>query len=135
MHLALICFYLNLNNRYAESILTLATTENFRRQMLLVLKGMRHIKFPFSYLMSFSIIVRNEIYCLLKTIFCRTRCNACRLIAEDIEMVDRSLAKNVTLKSVLSDEFCSSLGYRYYPYQWLETVCEDMIEDKLSKFV
>lgn len=50
-------------------------------------------------------------------------------------MSDRMMAKNVTLKSYLKDDFCQSLGYRFLPYQWLETVCEDMVEDKLGKYL
>eukprot|EP00349_Pseudokeronopsis_sp_Brazil_P000474 CAMPEP_0202962958 /NCGR_PEP_ID=MMETSP1396-20130829/6972_1 /ASSEMBLY_ACC=CAM_ASM_000872 /TAXON_ID= /ORGANISM="Pseudokeronopsis sp., Strain Brazil" /LENGTH=261 /DNA_ID=CAMNT_0049683813 /DNA_START=64 /DNA_END=849 /DNA_ORIENTATION=- len=62
----------------------------------------------------------------------RTKCNACRIIAEELDTMDRVLAANVTMKATLNENFCRDLGYRFYPYQWLEDVCEEMIEDKLD---
>jgi hypothetical protein len=42
------------------------------------------------------------------------------------------LAPNVTLKSILEDNFCTNLGYNHYPYSWLESLCDEMVEDKID---
>lgn len=63
----------------------------------------------------------------------RTKCRACRIIAEEVDMLDQVRARNVSLKSFLEDDFCSSLGFNLYPYQWLETLCDEMTEDHLGK--
>jgi hypothetical protein len=65
----------------------------------------------------------------------RTRCNACRLIAEEVEMMDNVLPSNISLKLSLGGEFCQSMGYRFFPYQWLEDVCEEMIEENINDII
>ena len=39
------------------------------------------------------------------------------------------------LRAVLEDQdrFCNSLGYNHQPYAWLETLCEEMLEEKFGK--
>jgi hypothetical protein len=63
---------------------------------------------------------------------CRTKCNACRIIAEDIEMIELARRRNTTLSSHLGGSYCSDLGNRFSPYQWLGDVCEEMIEDRMG---
>lgn len=48
-------------------------------------------------------------------------------------MLDNVLARNVSLKAILEDDFCSKVGHNFYPYQWLETICDDMVEDRIRK--
>lgn len=45
------------------------------------------------------------------------------------------LPSNISLKLSLGGEFCQLMGYRFFPYQWLEDVCEEMIEENISKFI
>ena len=67
----------------------------------------------------------------------RNKCAACTLIANDIDTAKR--ARNttaVTLRSILDNDensFCDTLGFTHTPYGWLESLCYEMMEEKLGK--
>jgi hypothetical protein len=44
------------------------------------------------------------------------------------------MAKGKSLHNFLDDGFCANLGYSYQPYNWIESVCDEMIEDKLGEY-
>lgn len=65
----------------------------------------------------------------------RTKCKACRLIANDIANLDRmvgAVKHREHLKALLQEEYCSNLGFDYQPYGWLEHVCDEMVDDKIN---
>ena len=62
----------------------------------------------------------------------RSQCNACKLISSDIEISIAILNKNTKLRDFLEDGYCNNLGFSYQPYNWLESTCDEMVEDKLG---
>jgi hypothetical protein len=64
----------------------------------------------------------------------RNKCTACQIIATDIDAVHKTIHPSTSLRDVLEDEtFCGGTGARHAPpYGWLETVCEEMVEDKIG---
>ena len=45
----------------------------------------------------------------------------------------RSKNRKLSLKSILEkDEFCDRLGYNHPKYSWLETLCEEIMEEKIG---
>jgi len=69
----------------------------------------------------------------------RNKCAACTLIANDIDTAKR--ARNttaVTLRSILDNDensFCDTLGFTHTPYGWLESLCYEMMEEKLESIL
>lgn len=57
------------------------------------------------------------------------------MIATDIDALHKTVHPSTSLRDVLEDEaFCGGTGARHAPpYGWLETVCEEMIEDKIGQ--
>lgn len=65
----------------------------------------------------------------------KTKCSACMTIGDDIHMIYRLLKDKKTLKDRLEDDFCDSLGYNHSPYTWLESVCDEIVEEKLDDVI
>ena len=64
----------------------------------------------------------------------RTKCAACRIVGQEIELYKKSVAKGKSFSVFLDDSnFCNNLGLSYQPYQWVETVCDEMVEDHLGE--
>ena len=42
------------------------------------------------------------------------------------------LNKSVKLGGYLEENYCNNLGFNHQPYNWLETTCDEMIEDRLG---
>lgn len=57
------------------------------------------------------------------------------MLAKDIELTSKTLAKNVTLKSYLENGYCGTIGHNFYPFTWLEEQCDEMVDDKLDDIV
>jgi hypothetical protein len=68
-------------------------------------------------------------------LFVSNKCTACRVLAEDMENYQKQFKQLTKLKTFFQDQYCSLLGYNFSPYLWLEELCEEMIEDHLSKFL
>jgi len=62
------------------------------------------------------------------------KCSACLSVGSDINMIYRLLkdknSKNI--KERLEEDFCDSLGYNHSPYSWLESVCDEIVEEKIN---
>jgi hypothetical protein len=52
-----------------------------------------------------------------------------------MENYQKQFKQLTKLKTFFQDQYCSLLGYNFSPYLWLEELCEEMIEDHLSKFL
>jgi hypothetical protein len=66
----------------------------------------------------------------------RNKCAACTIIANDITTAKRTRNPKVSLRSILEDEengFCNKLGFAHKPYGWLESLCDEMMEEKLGR--
>lgn len=63
----------------------------------------------------------------------RTKCNACRIVGREAETHKKAMAKGTAVKEYFEDEFCGKLGYSHQPYNWIESVCEEMVEDKIGE--
>ena len=56
------------------------------------------------------------------------------MIGQDIDTLNKITNKSHKLRDILeSGDFCNSLGYNHAPYAWLETLCDEMIEDKIGE--
>jgi hypothetical protein len=68
----------------------------------------------------------------------RNKCAACAVVANDIDVAKRSRNMSaVTLEAILGDDeysFCDTLGYNHSPYVWLESVCEEMLDNRLGEY-
>ena len=64
----------------------------------------------------------------------RNKCAACYVIATDIDAVRSILHADTSLVSVLErDEYCDRLGFNFPQYSWLESLCEEIMEDKTGR--
>ncbi len=63
------------------------------------------------------------------------KCEACETVGDDISMLRRLLKDKSSLKRVLEEEFCDTLGYKHSSYSLLESVCDEMVEDKLKDII
>lgn len=84
----------------------------------------------------------------------RDKCAACHIIAQDIETIRKTMLPRrdskdaitetesskkmkkrgfTMLKNYFEETFCDTLGFRHKRYSWLESRCEEMVEDHLSK--
>mmetsp|Transcript_34429 Transcript_34429/g.50042 ORF Transcript_34429/g.50042 Transcript_34429/m.50042 type:complete len:277 (+) Transcript_34429:39-869(+) len=68
------------------------------------------------------------------------KCQACHIIALDIDTSRRLLHTNpgphrVTLREFLEDKFCNNLGYNHQPYSWLESTCDEMVEEHIENIL
>jgi len=100
----------------------LSNAENFRRKRHICgkhLKACEHTEFQKG-----NITLSN-----------RTKCTGCRLLAKDIDITARVLAKNATLKSYLENRYCTTIGHNFYPFSWLEEQCEEMVEEHADAIV
>jgi hypothetical protein len=61
-----------------------------------------------------------------------TRCNACKLVATDLYAATTIAPKAVSVLDIVENS-CEKLGYNHKPYAWMETFCDEMIEDRASK--
>ena len=50
-------------------------------------------------------------------------------------MIYRLLKDKKTLRDRLEDDFCDSLGYNHSPYSWLESLCDEIVEEKLDHVI
>ena len=65
----------------------------------------------------------------------RAKCTACKVVATDLDGVRKGVnnTDDIVMRNYLEEKFCSTLGYRHQPYSWLESICDEMIEDYTSK--
>jgi hypothetical protein len=48
-------------------------------------------------------------------------------------MAKKVVSKSMKLKVFLEEEgFCNKLGYNHQPYGWLESTCDEMVEEKIG---
>lgn len=75
--------------------------------------------------------------CVSNTLsFCRKKCSACLAIGHDIDTLKKTLNhKAVKLRDVLESDFCNSLGYKHNPYSWLESLCDEIVEEKITAII
>lgn len=57
----------------------------------------------------------------------RTKCNACKLIADDLELV-LNVVKEPNTESLVAN-ICNSIGFDHRPHVWLEEQCEEIMEE------
>lgn len=62
----------------------------------------------------------------------RTKCNACKIIAEDIEM---TMKVRYASASKILEDICAILGLHSQPYAWMEQFCDDLVEDHSDRMV
>eukprot|EP01038_Epipyxis_sp_PR26KG_P004057 gene4057-5800_t len=63
----------------------------------------------------------------------RNECGACMIVADEIGSLKKSIHKKTKLSDILEGDFCNNLGYNHQPYGWIETTCDEMVEDKLNE--
>jgi hypothetical protein len=62
----------------------------------------------------------------------RDRCAACRVVGEDLDEALRGITSKEAIRDVV-ESVCGMLGYRHQPYSWIETHCEDMVDDRAGR--
>lgn len=69
------------------------------------------------------------------TMSARTKCAACNIVASEIQVLSKALAKGAPLRQILEDDFCSALGGSFQPYGWVQDVCQEIVEDYAADIV
>eukprot|EP01036_Dinobryon_divergens_P022058 gene22058-30292_t len=65
----------------------------------------------------------------------RTQCNACHIISSDIALSNSLLDPRTKLRDFLEEGYCNNLGFSYQPYSWLESTCDEMVEENLDEIL
>ena len=62
----------------------------------------------------------------------RTKCNACYAISKDIEAA-KFILKQPSKNGPIVEEVCENLGSNHLPYSWIETYCDEIMDDYAGK--
>jgi hypothetical protein len=62
----------------------------------------------------------------------RTTCTACQIVVSEMDAF-RTVVRS-TNYTHMSGSVCATLGFKYSPYNWLEDICSEIIDDYGGEF-